>query len=108
MSYVLTMKEDLVDIMKGWYIRTQSEEGIVYDKIKELILGGSRVTVNEEVLYAKEIKFDTREVILSDYDGFNFATLNDEELLLYIFGEYVLNGKVSKLGVFGTTLTDHY
>lgn len=108
MSYVLTMKEDFVDIMKDWHVRPQSEEGIVYDKMKELILEGSRITVNEEVLYAKEIKFDTRDIILSDYEGFDFETLDDEKLLLYIFGEYIYRGKITKLGVFGRTLTDHH
>ena len=106
-SFVLTMKEEIAQSLAQLYL--DPEKATVYNTLRNLIKQGESIQAGSDVLYQKEIKFHTNDVILSDQENFDFGHLSTDDLLLYIYGEYILNGKLSTFGgVFGATLTEHY
>ena len=60
-----------------------------------------------------QFKFNTDECMTDDtfekpIEEIDFSKLTDEELWPYIFGEYIMNGRISKLNGFGSTQVETY
>ena len=109
-SFVLSMKKEIVDIMKELAMY-KPETGRVYTILKEFLLGGDKVDVLGEELYVRKIKFKTDgDCKMKEWDKkpVDFDTLSDDEVWEYIFGDYLLNGELARLHGFGATQTDTY
>ena len=105
-SYVLTMKEDMVKLMRQL---VRDEEKVIYDALENFIRGGETVDICGEKMYCRRIKFDTDETASLEMieSSPDYGTMSNEDLWTYIYG-YILSGKVSKLYAFGATQVETY
>lgn len=106
-SYVLTMKADMVKIMRDWVV--YGPETVIYDALKNYISEGDVVDICGEKIYSRRVKFNTGEVSYSEKGGRppKYEEISSEELWSYIYG-YILNGKISKFHVFGATQVETF
>jgi len=114
-SYIITMNKELADDkgMRSWFLagKDKALKEVVFLKLKELLeKNGEKVNINGYDLYTKKITFSTEECSFdsemkgkTSFDGFT-----DEELWAYIYGEYILSGKISGFKVFGITQVESY
>ncbi len=114
-SYILTMKEDMVESFLKFYEGTfEKNQDKVVDFIKKRIIKeGTRVYIEGEELYTYKIQFSTDEVLDDEVldlppDQTDFSAMEDEELWSYICGEYILNKRLSGFMGFGITQTETY
>ena len=114
-SYILTMKEDMVKIhleyRKGTF--KQGEDHIAEFLRKFLLENGTRVFIENEEIYTHKVHFSTDETMLDSTlelppDQMDFSSMNEDDLWAYIFGEYILNGKLKDIWGFGITQTETY
>lgn len=117
-SYLLTMSKKIVDIYQENFrntidVKTQRIVSLLHD---DLVKNGTRVMYEGEQIYTKKITFATDGDCMWDdtfdkpIEEIDFSKLTDDKLWAYIFGEYILNGKISQLGVkgFGATQVETY
>ena len=111
-SYIITMKEDMVKnclkFLKGTF--KQGEDRIVNLLMKIMIEKGTRVFIEKEEIYTYKANFDTDDTIIDSTlelppDQMDFSLMNDEDLWLYICGEYILGERIKKIWGFGITQT---
>jgi len=114
-SYILTMNEDIVKIYleyrKGSF---KKGEGHIAEFLREFLLEkGARVYIENKEIYTHKVHFSTDETMLESTlelppDQMDFSSMNEDDLWAYIFGEYILNGKLKDLRGFGITQTETY
>lgn len=114
-SYILTMNEEIVDIYKKNFksIWDQKKARIFEMLNKEMIENGTRVMLEGKEIYSKKINFSTNECMTDDtfekpIEQVDFSKLSDEELWSYIFGEYIMNGRIREFNGFGSTQVETY
>jgi len=114
-SYILTMKEDMVKGYLNYYKGTfkQGQDRIA-DFLRKFILEkGTRVFIENEEIYTYKVHFDTGDTMLDSSlelppDQMDFDSMNENDLWAYIFGEYILNGRLKNISGFGITQTETY
>ena len=114
-SYILTMKEDMVKIHLNSYKGTfKRGEDCIANFLKKFILEkGTRVFIENEEIYTYKVHFSTDETMLDSClelppDQMDFASMNVDDLWAYIFGEYILNGRLNNIRGFGITQTETF
>ena len=112
-SYIITMKEDIVKVHQKFYKGTfkQGEDRIV-DILKTFMKEkGTRVFIENEEIYTHKVCFDTGETLDDSTlelppDQMDFASMGEDDLWAYIYGEYILNGRLKDIWGFGITQTE--
>ncbi len=114
-SYILTMKEDMVEghlrFNKGFF--KQGEDSIVEFLRKFMLEKGTRVFIENEEIYTHKVNFDTGDTMLDSTlelppDQMDFSSMNEDDLWAYIFGEYIMQGRLKNIAGFGITQTETY
>jgi len=115
-SYIITMKKDLVESMASYWKghRSLEVEKITNFLIDDLVENGTRVYLDGEEIYFKKVKFNTdgdtidKEYLESEGKEIDFNNIDDAELWSYIYGEYLLRCKLGAIEGFGSTQVDTY
>jgi hypothetical protein len=105
-SYILTMCKEMVDVHVSSYGLEERNPQIV--KIintvrNDLIKNGTCVFLEGKEIITKRVTFDTGETLTDDTEKPSVDKMSDEELWAYIFGEYIMEGKLSSIRGFGVT-----
>lgn len=80
----------------------------------DLFENGTRTYLDGEEIYFKKVKFNTdgdtidKDFLTSEGKELDFATINDEELWSYIYGEFLLQCKLESIRGFGSTQVQTY
>jgi len=111
-SYILTMKEDMVDThLKCYKGMFKNGENQIADYLRKFMKKkGTRVFIEGEEIYTHKVNFKTDQTMLDSTlelppDQMDFASMNEDDLWAYIFGEYVMNGRLTGMWGFGVTQT---
>ena len=114
-SYILTMKEDMVETCLRFYEGTfkQGQDKITEIIMKHILKEGTRVYIEDEELYTYKVHFSTDEILDDSTlelppDQTDFSAMGGEDLWAYIYGEYILNGRLKSIWGFGITQTETY
>lgn len=115
-SYIITMKKELVETMaRAFGTMTDQEIAKIRDVVKEdLLENGTRVYLADEDIYYKKVEFNTdggtntKEWIESEGKEVDLSQMNDEEIWQYIYGEYVMSGRLGEIPGLGVTQTQTY
>lgn len=110
-SYILTMCEEMVDVhMKFWSLedREPNKAKIIKTLRNDMKKTGTCVFLEGKEIITKRIKFSTDETLTEDIRETSIEKMTDEELWSYIFGEYILNGKLCGVWGFGVTQIETY
>lgn len=105
-SYILTMCEDMVDVhMRSRNIeeREPNKAKIIKTIRDDMLKNGTCVFLEGKELISKRVNFSTDETLTEDIRETPIEKMTDEELWSYIFGEYIMNGKLSGIMGFGIT-----
>ncbi len=115
-SYIITMKKDILETfarMHGDYIR--KEIARISEFIQEdMEHTGTRIYMAGEELLYKKVEFQTdgdittREYIESEGREVDVSKMDDAELWSYIYGEYIMTGKLGTISGFGSTQVETY
>jgi hypothetical protein len=73
-----------------------------------MLKNGTRVFLEGKEIISKRIKFDTDETLTDDTLDTPIDKMSDDDLWAYIFGEYILNGKLCGIWGFGVTQIETY
>ena len=114
-SYILTMNEEIVDIYeKNFKSIWDPKKARIFEVLhQDIIKNGTRVMLEGKEIYSKKINFNTDECMTDDsfekpIEEVDFSKLSNEELWSYIFGEYIMNGRISEFHGFGSTQVETY
>ena len=112
-SYILTMNEEILDVYKRNFKMDPPKSRIFEMLHRDIIENGTRVMLEGKELYSKKITFNTEDCMTDDsfekpIEKVDFSKLSDEELWSYIFGEYIMNGRISEFQGFGSTQVETY
>jgi hypothetical protein len=110
------MKKDLVDLNAAYWGESRKAE---IRKIAEFLENdlsetGTRVYLEDEEIYCKKITFQTdgdtidRKYLESEGKTLDFGSISNEELLSYIYGEYIIKGVLGMIEGFGSTQVKTY
>ncbi len=114
-SYILTMKEDMVKgylrYYKGMFKR--GEDRIADFLVKFMLEKGTRVFIENEEIFTHKVHFRTDETLIDSSlelppDQMDFSSMDEDDLWAYIFGEYILEGRLKNINGFGITQTETY
>ena len=105
------MVKSCLKYFKGTF--KQGEDNITNFLRKFMLKNGTRVFIENEEIYTHKVHFDTGDTSLDSTlelppDQMNFASMEKEDLWAYIYGEYILNGRLNKIWGFGITQTETY
>jgi hypothetical protein len=115
-SYIVTMKKEIIDVFARFYGDSRDKE---IQKITEflkndLLKNGTRIYMEGEEMLFKKLKFQTdgdtnsRKWIEEEGKEVDVSKMSDEELWSYIYGEYILSGKLGQISGFGSTQVETY
>lgn len=114
-SYVLTMNEEIVDIyQRNFKSMWDQKKARIFESLhRDIIENGTRVMLEGKELYSRKITFRTDECMTDDsfekpIEEVDFSKLSDEESWSYIFGEYIMNGRINEFHGFGSTQVETY
>ncbi len=115
-SYIVTMKKEIIDIFARFYgdYRDKEIQEITEFLKNDLIENGTRIYMEGEEMLFKKLKFQTdgdtnnREWIEQEGKEVDVSKMSDEELWSYIYGEYILSGKLGQISGFGSTQVETY
>ncbi len=114
-SYILTMNESMVKIHLSYYkgVFEKGEDKIAEFLLKFMIKNGTRVFIEGEEIYTHKLQFNTDDTMSDSTlqlppDQMDFSSMNEDDLWAYIFGEYVLNGRLTGVNGFGITQTETF
>ena len=74
---------------------------------------GTHVYIENEEVYTYKVRFRTDET-MTDFsielppEETDFSSIDKETLWAYIFGEYIMNGRLKNIDGFGITKTETY
>jgi|SRR4030067_1409243 len=105
-SYILTMCEEMLDVhmrFRNIEEREPNKAKIIKTIRDDMLKNGTCVFLEGKEIITKRIKFKTDETLTEDIRETPFEKMTDEELWSYIFGEYIMNGKLSGIMGFGIT-----
>ncbi len=114
-SYILTMKADMVEsclkFNKGMF--TQGQDIIAKFIRTHILKEGTRVYIEGEEIYTHKVRFSTEETLDDSTlefppDQTDFSSMGEEDLWAYIYGEYIMNGRLRHIWGFGITQTETY
>lgn len=104
-SYIITMNEDFIEFMKGkkpeFYTNSEKKARIYKALSEDLINNGNKVELLDRQVYSKryallkkrDCKYD--DSFDKPIEEVDFASLSDDDLWAYIYGEYFVNGRLS-------------
>lgn len=104
-SYIVTMNEEIAEVFKKYY-DLAGKNLLVYNKLKDWAKSGQKIKLLGKDIYATEINFSTDECLDNDSLKKDFSEWTDEELISYIYGEYLVKGNMPS--GFGATQTKTY
>ena len=114
-SFIITMHPEIVAIYErayGEYIskNTDRVNSLLKDKLTK---DGTRVMIEDEEIFTYKLKFETDEIMDPqahdmEHDEIDLSAMSDDEVWAYIFGEYIMNGRISHLKGFGATQVETY
>ena len=110
-SYILTMCEEMVDIyMRALSIaeRDPQKAKIIKTLRDDLKKNGTCVFLEGKEIITKRLKFNDDETLTDDVLQTPVETLDGDELWAYIFGQYILGGRLSGIWGFGVTQIETY
>ena len=114
-SYLVTMCLEIAEIYKQHYHYQNNPKTLrIYELIKEdLLKNGTRAFLEGKEIFTKTYKFNTGDSMVDDSFGklleeIDFSSLPEDDLWSYIYGEYLLNGKISGIAGIGATQTETY
>lgn len=110
-SYILTMCEEMVDVYLRFFnivVKDPQKANVINTIRNDLIKNGTCVFLEGKEIITKRVKFDTGETLTDDVGKTPFEKMSDDELWSYIFGEYIMNGKLSGVWGFGVTQIETY
>ena len=114
-SYVVTMNEEIVDIFqRDFESMGDLKKARIFEMLyRDIIENGTRVMLEGKEIYSKKTTFNTEDCMTDDsfekpIEEVDFSKLSDEELWSYIFGEYIMNGRISEFHGFGSTQVETY
>jgi len=109
------MNEEIVDIYeKNFKSIWDPQKARIFEMLhRDMIENGTRVMLEGKEIYSKKINFDDDECRTDDsfekpIEEVDFSKLSNEELWSYIFGEYIMNGRISEFHGFGSTQVETY
>jgi len=105
-SYILTMCKDMVDVyMKFWSIEEKEpNKAKIINIIREdMLKNGTCVFLEGKEIISKRVRFRTDDTLTDDVLDTPIEKMSDDDLWAYIFGEYILNGKLCGVWGFGVT-----
>ncbi len=115
-SYILTMSKKIVDIYTANFqlsldAKTKRIINLLYN---DLLKNGTRTFLEGEEVYTKKVKFHDSDDCLWDdaldepVENIDFSKFSDDKLWTYIYGEYLVHGKISQLRGFGAVQVETY
>lgn len=110
-SYILTMYKDMVDVhmrFRNIEEKDPNKAKIIRTIRDDMFKDGTCVFLEGKEIISKRIKFSTDETMTEDIRETPIEKMTDEELWSYIFGEYIMNGKLSGIMGFGITQIETY
>ena len=110
-SYIITMCEDMVEGYMKWHGSEERdpEAAKVIKKIRDdLRKNGTCIFLEGKEIITKKVKFDTSETLTEDIRETPILKMEDDELWSYIYGEYLLNCKLSTVWGLGATQIETY
>lgn len=110
-SYILTMYEEMVDVHMRFYSieeREPSMAKIIKTLREDMLRNGTCVFLEGKEIITKRIEFSTDETLDEDIRETPIEKMTDEELWSYIYGEYILKGKLAGVWGFGVTQIETY
>lgn len=109
------MKQDMVESCLSFYKGTLKDgRDKIAGFIKKFMLEeGTRVYIEGEEIYTHKVHFSTDETLDDSTielppDQIDFSSMEEEDLWAYIFGEYIMNGRLNSIWGFGITQTETY
>jgi hypothetical protein len=105
------MCEEMVDVYMRFYgieERDPKKAKIINTLRNDLHKNGTCVFLEGKEIITKRVKFDTSETLTDDAEKPAFDKMSEAELWSYIFGEYIMNGKLSGIQGFGITQIETY
>lgn len=114
-SFIITMHPEMVRTHEKFYGEMLGKNNSRVSKLlkSKLLRDGTRVMLEDEEIYTHKMTFSTDEVMDASSQGrqhadVDLSALPDEEVWAYIFGEYILNGRIRELSGFGSTQVKTY
>jgi hypothetical protein len=109
-SFIITMHLEMTEIQQKMYGKHFPENlGRVLTLLREKMLNeGTRVMLEDQEIYTYKLEFSTDETMTPDaygrpHEEIDLTVMNDEEVWIYIYGAYILEGRITSLMGFGAT-----
>lgn len=100
------MCEEMVDVYMRFYnieSKDPQKAKIINTVRNDLLKNGTCVFLEGKEIITKRVNFSTDETLTEDVRETPIEIMTDEELWSYIFGEYIMNGKLGGIMGFGIT-----
>lgn len=87
---------------------------LVHALLKERLLSdGTRVMIEDEEVFTHKLEFQTDETMSAEsydrpHDEIDLPAMSDDKAWAYIYGEYILNGRITHFRGFGATQVETY
>lgn len=112
-SYLVTMCLEIAEVYKQYYQNNPKTLRIYELLKKDLLENGTRFFLEGKEIFTNTYKFNTGDTMVDDSFGkpveeIDFSSLPEEDLWSYIYGEYLLNGKISGIAGIGATQTETF
>ena len=112
-SYLVTMCLEIAEVYKQFYQNNPKRLRIYELLKKDIIEDGTRTFLEGKEIFTKTYKFNTGDSMVDDSFGkpveeIDFSSLPEDDLWSYIYGEYLLNGKISGIAGIGATPTETF
>ncbi len=114
-SFIITMHPEMVAIDEkslGKY-RAKNSARVLSLLKEKLFSEGTRVMLEDEEIYTYKLKFGTDEAMDPQaydrsHEQIDLSAMSDEDVWAYIYGEYILNGRIGNFPGFGATQVETY
>jgi len=107
-SFIVTMNEETANTFKRSF-GYSGEKLAIFNKLKEIVKSGDEIEMEGHKVYFKKLEFRTDgDCIFEGTLDKDFSKLSDEDILAYIYGAYIVEGKISKILGFGATQVETF
>jgi len=113
-SFVLTMSPEMVKVHASGWGDYKPNAACVVQKLKERMeKDGTRVMLEDHEIYSLKVTFGTDEIMDDQaygkpHDDIDLLAMTDEQVWAYVYGEYILGGRIAGLRGFGSTQVETY